>query len=124
MSEESKTESAKPEPDDRVKETPTHWEIQIFNSYRPHEGTDQEIADLEAIEAIPGKAPPSMVKMRRKVYAGDYIKLDDVPVGEIIRTMHMASTLTGVPVAMLKRMDWADYCIVQAKATEAITGKA
>lgn len=120
----SNDESKEPaEADERIKETPTHWEIQIYGNYREPEGTAQEIADIKAIEELPGKAPPSVVRMRRHVFAGDFLALDYCEGGEIARTMHVAAVLTGVPVDMLKRMAWPDYCEVRDKALQAIEGK-
>lgn len=123
--EESKSIEAKPdeEADDRIEETPTHWEIQIYEAYAEPEGTAQEIADIKTIEELPNKAPPSMVKMRRKVYAGDFLVLDYCEGAEIARTMQMAAVLTDVPFNMIKRMDWSDYCHLRDKATAVMQGK-
>lgn len=121
MSNEESTTTA--EADERIKETPTHWEIQIYGSYREPEGTAQEIADIKTIEELPGKAPPSVIKIRRHVYAGDMLALDYCEGGEIARVMQVASALSGVPFAMIKRMAWPDYCEVRDKVLQAIEGK-
>ena len=106
--------------DERVTVTPEYFEFEILGGYLPSANRARR-----ELEENPDNAPPSTIRMRRKLYAGDQIKLDEYPdTGERANSMALCCILTGVDYDMMARMDWQDYRLVLTACNEVSEGKA
>lgn len=104
--------------DDRVKVTPTHFEIQV---YKWSESTNKA---RQHLEENPDNRPPNVVKVRRTFTAGDNIRMDEYPdKGQRYREMAICCILTGIDWDMMCRMSQSDYTVLTFAANDAIKGK-
>ncbi len=103
---------------DRVKVTPTHFEIEI---YKWAESTNKARRHLEE---NPDNRPPDVVKVRRRFTAGDSIAMDGYPDdGAKHREMAICCILTEIEWDMMNRMSYPDYRIVVLATDDAVSGK-
>lgn len=105
--------------DDRVTVTPEHFEIEVYSWAPPAKKLRKRLEDEN-----PDNRPPNKVRVRRKFFAGDAIKLDDYPgEGQSSQNMALACILTGLDFDMMKRMDYQDYRFVLTAVIEVTEGK-
>lgn len=112
--------------DERVKVTPTHFEIDIFTWAQT---TNK--ARL-VLEENPDNLPPNKIQIRRLMTAGDSVSLDDYEYKNVSgQQMALACILSAgiddisgrISWDMMKRMSWQDYNVVTDAVADVTAGK-